>query len=229
MSGVAHRIIAAFDIAVVGGQIERRPAAVVGDVGIGAVIEQIGAQLVVAILGRGQQRGPAVVRSLIDVGAGLDQDSGALEAILASRVNQRRESAAIFSAWAPKNAPARAARLSYLACAFVAPRRHPQTQHRLGDGRWRFSPLPGAAGAFAPSGCGRFAVGAALWPRRQSSNSSAASPGIGQIVARFPRVGFESPALTLAPCSISSFTASGCDLLGWPTSAAWFRAASPSR
>ena len=80
--GLAHGIVAAFDVAVVGGEVERPPAAFVGDVGIGAVIEQIGGQLVVPVLGGGEQRGPAVVGDLIDVGAGVDQNLGALEAIL---------------------------------------------------------------------------------------------------------------------------------------------------
>ena len=58
--GLADRIIAAFDIAVVGGKIERRPSAFVGEIHIGAMIQQIRSQLVVAILRRDQQRAPAI-------------------------------------------------------------------------------------------------------------------------------------------------------------------------
>jgi hypothetical protein len=56
----AHRIVAAFDIAVVGGQIERSPAAFVGEIGIGAAFEQERGEDVVAVLGRGQQGRPSV-------------------------------------------------------------------------------------------------------------------------------------------------------------------------
>src|SRR5882724_6669736 len=40
---LARGIVAAFDVPVVGRDIERRPAAFVGDVGIGAMVEQIDA------------------------------------------------------------------------------------------------------------------------------------------------------------------------------------------
>jgi hypothetical protein len=87
--GRAHGIVAGLDITIVGGQIERRPSAFVGDVGIGAVIQKIGRQLVVLVLGRGEQRGPAVIGDLIDVSPGFEQDPGAIETIFACREDER--------------------------------------------------------------------------------------------------------------------------------------------
>ena len=71
--GLADRIIAGFDVAIVGREIERRPAALVGEIRIGAVVEQLRGQLVVPVLGRGQQRSPAVVGGLIDIRARRNQ------------------------------------------------------------------------------------------------------------------------------------------------------------
>ena len=46
--------VAAFDIAVVGGQIQRRPVAFVGEIHVRAAFEQIFRELVMPIVGRGQ-------------------------------------------------------------------------------------------------------------------------------------------------------------------------------
>ena len=46
-------IITTFDVAVIGRQVQRRPAALIGDVHVGAVLNQIGCQLVVPVVGRG--------------------------------------------------------------------------------------------------------------------------------------------------------------------------------
>ena len=42
--GLADRIVAALDVAVIGGQVQRRPAAVILDIRIGAVVQQIRAR-----------------------------------------------------------------------------------------------------------------------------------------------------------------------------------------
>ena len=92
----ADRIVAGFDVAIVGGEIERRPAAFVGEIRIGAVIEQIRGEFVVAVLRRGEQRGPAVVGGLVDIGAGGHQIDRALKAAFARGENQRGHAAAVF-------------------------------------------------------------------------------------------------------------------------------------
>ncbi len=71
--GRAHGIVAAFDVSVIGREIKRRPAAVVGEIRIRAMLQQISANLVVPVLRRGQQRGPAVMRGLVDIGACFHQ------------------------------------------------------------------------------------------------------------------------------------------------------------
>ena len=93
---LADRIVARLDVAVVGGEIERRPAALVGEVRIGAVLEQVRAELVVAVLRRDEQRAPAVAGGLVDVGAGGEQHLDRLEIVGARRKHQRRQPAAVF-------------------------------------------------------------------------------------------------------------------------------------
>ena len=92
----ADRIVAVLDVAVVGGEIERHPAAFVGQVRIGAVIEQIRAELVVPVLRRDEQRGPAVAGRLIDVRAGRQQHLHRLEIVGARRDDERRQLPAVF-------------------------------------------------------------------------------------------------------------------------------------
>ena len=92
----AHRIVAGFDVAVVGGEVERTPAAVVGEIRIGAVVEQPGGQFVVPVLGCGEERTPAVEGGLIDIGAGCNQIDRAIEASFASGEYQRGQAAAVF-------------------------------------------------------------------------------------------------------------------------------------
>ena len=96
MSALRTGIIAAFDIAVVGGEIERRPSAFVGEIHIGAVLQQIRSQLVVAILRRDQQGAPAVARDLVDVRSRRQQRFHGIEIVGADRVDQRRQTSAIF-------------------------------------------------------------------------------------------------------------------------------------
>ncbi len=93
---LADRIIAGFDIAVVGGQIERRPRAFVGEIHIGAVVQQIRSELVVPILRRDQQGAPAIAGDLVHVRSRRQQDFDGIEIVGADRVDQRRETAAIF-------------------------------------------------------------------------------------------------------------------------------------
>ena len=91
---LAQGVIAAFDIAVVDRNIQRRPGALVDDVGVGAMVEQKGPELVVPILRRDEQRAPAVVRHLVHVGAGREQDARRFQIVDAGRERQRREAAA---------------------------------------------------------------------------------------------------------------------------------------
>jgi len=92
---LGDRIIAAFDVAVVGGDVEGRPSAAVGQVRIRAALEQHGCQLVMAVVDRRQQRGPAVVRRQVDVGAAVEQDLCRVEVAFARGKDQRRQSAAV--------------------------------------------------------------------------------------------------------------------------------------
>ena len=71
---LTHRIIPGFDIAIVGGKIERRPPAFVGEIHVGAVVQQIRAELVVSILRRDQQGTPTVVADLIHIRSRGEQD-----------------------------------------------------------------------------------------------------------------------------------------------------------
>ena len=81
--GFADRIISGFNIAVVGGEIERRPPAFVGEIHIGAVLQQKRAELVVAILRRHQQGAPAVAGNLVDVRSGRQQGLHGIEIVRA--------------------------------------------------------------------------------------------------------------------------------------------------
>src|SRR5690349_13241837 len=91
-----HRIIAALNIAVVGGEIEWRPPTVVRDVGIGAVLHQIRRQFVMPVLRSGEQWSPSVKGPLVDISAGFDQNPGAFQTVFASRQYQGCQAAAIF-------------------------------------------------------------------------------------------------------------------------------------
>ena len=93
---MADRIIAAFDVAVVGGKIKRRPSAFVGEIHIGAMLQQIRSQLVVSILRRHQQGAPAIVRYLVDVRSRRQQCFHGIEIVGAHRIDQRRKTTAIF-------------------------------------------------------------------------------------------------------------------------------------
>ena len=85
----AHRIVAAFNIAVISRKIQGRPAAAIRDVRIRAVIQQIRRQFVVPVLRRHEQGSPPIMGSLIHIGARLYQNLGALQAIFAGCVHQR--------------------------------------------------------------------------------------------------------------------------------------------
>ena len=93
---LADRIISGFDIAVVRSQIKRRPAALVGEIHVGAVVQQIRSELVVPVLRRDQQGAPAVSRDLVHVRSGRQQDFDGIEIVGANRIHQRRQLAAIF-------------------------------------------------------------------------------------------------------------------------------------
>ena len=89
-----HRIVATLDITVVRRQIEGRPAALVGDVHVGAALDQIGRQLVVPVVRRGEQRSPAILGRLVHVGASVEQQFGGLRVAFAGRKDQRSQAAA---------------------------------------------------------------------------------------------------------------------------------------
>ena len=70
------------------------------------------AKLVVAILRRDEQGAPAVSGDLVDVGSRIQQDLDGIEIVGADRIDQRRQSAAIFdgaSCPPPPKPPAAAA------------------------------------------------------------------------------------------------------------------------
>ena len=91
---LGHRVVAALDVAVVGREVQRRPAALVGEVHVGAALDQVGAQLVVAVLRRREQRRPAVFGRLVDVGARVEQQLGRFDVAFARREDKRGQAAA---------------------------------------------------------------------------------------------------------------------------------------
>jgi hypothetical protein len=64
------------------------PAAVVGDVGVRTVLEQVLADDVILVVGGGEERGPAVVRFLVDVRPGFDESFDRFKIAFASREDQ---------------------------------------------------------------------------------------------------------------------------------------------
>src|SRR5690242_3688427 len=92
----ADRIIAAFDVAIVGGEIQRGPAALVGKVHVSAVLEQVGTEFVIAVLGGDQQGAPAVAGGLVDVGSGSQERLYGFEIVRASCVDESGKASAIF-------------------------------------------------------------------------------------------------------------------------------------
>src|ERR1019366_168053 len=95
--GLADRVVAGFYVAIVGGEIERIPAALVGQIRIGAVVEQPRSHFVVAILRCCQERAPAIIRGLIDICTGIDEILSALHAAFTCGEHEGCEAAAI--AW----------------------------------------------------------------------------------------------------------------------------------
>src|SRR6185437_10694173 len=66
--GGAHRVVAAFDIAVVDRQIQWRPAPLVGQIHVGTVLDKELRYLIVLVLRGGQQGTPAVASRLVHIG-----------------------------------------------------------------------------------------------------------------------------------------------------------------
>ena len=89
-----HRIVATFDVAVVGRQVQRIPAALVGEIGIGPALEEQRPELIVPVVGRHEQRRPSVVGGLVHVGAGIEQHLRGVDVAFARRKHQRRQTAA---------------------------------------------------------------------------------------------------------------------------------------
>src|SRR6516162_2630291 len=92
---LTDRIIAGLDVAVVGGEVTRRPPAMVGEIDIGAVIDQIGSEPIIAILRGDEQGAPAVAGDLVDVSTGSQQHLHRVQIIGADGIDQRRQSAAV--------------------------------------------------------------------------------------------------------------------------------------
>ena len=69
-----HRKVAAFDVAVIRCQVQRRPATLIGDIHVRAVFNQIRCEFVVPVVGRRQQWSPSVLRDLIHIGSLLKQE-----------------------------------------------------------------------------------------------------------------------------------------------------------
>jgi len=93
--GRTNGIIAPFDVAVVRGEIERPPAAVISKVRICAVIKKVFPDLVVLVLSSRKQGSPAVVGGLVYAGSGFDEDFHRLEIALARGKDQGGHAAAI--------------------------------------------------------------------------------------------------------------------------------------
>lgn len=70
---LAGWIVAAFNIAIVGSDIERVPAAFVGYVGIGSLFEQVFAELIETVLGGGKQLALAKLADFVYVGTSVYQ------------------------------------------------------------------------------------------------------------------------------------------------------------
>src|SRR5262249_13243327 len=90
-----RRIVTAFDVAVVRGEIQRSPADFVRDLRISALLEQERAEFIMAVLGRSQQRGPSESRDLVYVRAAGAQFLRAIEAIHLGGVAQRGKTAPV--------------------------------------------------------------------------------------------------------------------------------------
>ena len=93
--GLASRIVAALDVAVVRRDVQRAPAAFVLDVRIGAAFEEEFAELVMTVLRGREQRCEAELRRLIDVGAGIEQQLCRREIAFARREHERRQAAGV--------------------------------------------------------------------------------------------------------------------------------------
>ena len=93
MSGFGDRVVAAFDVAVVGREIERRPAALVREIDVAPCSSSMRPACSAGCSSR-QQRRPAVFRRLVDVRAGSNQHLRRFEVAFARRKDQRRQAAA---------------------------------------------------------------------------------------------------------------------------------------
>ncbi len=92
--GLRDRVVAPFDVAVVGREIERRPAALVRHVHVAAAVDEQLRERVVPVVDRGQQRRPAVLGGLVDLRAAVEQRFRGFEVALARGEHQRRQPAA---------------------------------------------------------------------------------------------------------------------------------------
>ncbi len=88
---LARRIVTALDVAVVGGDVQGSPTALVGEVGIRTVVEKVHTEPIEAVLSGVQQRGPTVLAGLVHIGPALQQDFDRLQVPLPRRENQRRQ------------------------------------------------------------------------------------------------------------------------------------------
>ena len=216
---LADRIVAGLDVAVVGRQVERHPVALVAEVRIGAVVEQVLAERVVAVLRRHQQRAPAVAGRLVDVGAGRQQHLDRLEIVGAHRVDERRQLTAIRRLRCdcgrcrprPPRRPGRTPAPSATA-ARAPPARPPRRARHHGP-----PPPPPPIPRPPPS--------ALSSPRSSARPAASAAPcaatclrGSLALPSAGPRprgAGFER-ALMSAPRSMSSLTAGACAFVGGP-------------
>ena len=89
-----HRVVAAFDVAVVGGQVKRCPPALVGEVHVRAAVDQHLGERVVAVVDRRQQRRPPVLGRLVDLRAASDEGLRRVDVAFARGEHERSESAA---------------------------------------------------------------------------------------------------------------------------------------
>ena len=95
MSASRTGSVPGLDIAIVRREIQRTPSPFVRKVDIGAVVQQIGGQIVVSVLRRHQQRAPAVTSRLVNVRSSLQENFDRFEIVGTRRNRQSRELSAI--------------------------------------------------------------------------------------------------------------------------------------
>src|SRR6185436_1549974 len=125
--------------------VERSPSALVGEIRVGAPVEQERCELIVAVVHRREQRRPSVLGRFVDWRTGVNQQSGGLDVAFARRKHERGQSTTAAAnqardhdlvvivvvglgllrsgCWLPICATATLARVARLSCCRLARRR----------------------------------------------------------------------------------------------------------